>query len=183
MLSSPTTAPFQGQYAVDPDHSSFAFAVRHMGVSTFRGSFSGVTAEVSADERGVLRIAGEVPVEGLSVRAPHELRTHLLGEDFFDAARHPAIAFEAGGVAPSGDGTLTAAGRLTIRDVTREVVARGTWSGPVEDPFGGVRGALELSATVDRRDFGMSWNLRLPKGGDALGNEVTITAQLELVGR
>lgn len=175
------TSPLSGSYTVDPDHSTFGFAVRHMGISTFRGAFTGVSAVVEAGPSG-LTISGSAPVEGIDVRSPLDLRTHLLSEDFFDAARHPRILFAS--AVPAGlreDGTVEVPGTLTIRNVSREVVASGTWTAPVEDPFGGVRAAVELRAVVDRRDFGMTWQLPLPKGGDALGTQVEITAHLELV--
>jgi polyisoprenoid-binding protein YceI len=175
------TAPLVGSYTVDPDHSTFGFAVRHMGISTFRGAFTGVSAVVDADPSG-LTLSGSVPVEGIDVRSPLDLRSHLLSEDFFDVARHPQILFAS--AAPAvlhEDGTLEVRGTLTMRNVSREVVATGTWTAPVEDPYGSVRAAIELRAVVDRRDFGMTWQMPLPKGGDALGAEVEITAHLELI--
>lgn len=177
-----TTTASPAIYDVDADHSSVGFAVRHMSVSTFRGTFADVDATVVADADG-LHIEGTAPVEGISVRSPVDLRNHLLGEDFFDAARHPVIAFSATDVLHTPDGSIRARGRLTIRNVCREVELTGSYAEPVEDPFGGVRGALDLQTTVDRRDYGMTWNLPLPKGGDALGTEVAITAHLELVAR
>ncbi len=181
-VTSTPTPPFTGSYTVDPDHSSFGFAVQHMTVSTFRGTFEGISAEAVADADGALRISGTAPVEGLSVRSPLDLRAHLLGDDFFAADRHPEISFASVGAAvPAGDGSITVPGRLTIRNVTRDVVATGTWTPPVEDPFGAIRAALELHAAIDRRDFGMTWNVPLPKGGDALGTQVRISAHLELV--
>ncbi len=180
-VSSHPSPVLSGSYVVDPDHSSFGFAVRHMSISTFRGAFTGVEATVEADADGAVHVAGTAPVEGLSVRSPLDLRTHLLSEDFFDAARHPEIAFVSEPSRPAADGTIVMPGRLTIRNVTRDVVARGTWTAPVEDPFGGVRAALELEVVVDRRDFGMTWNMPLPRGGDALGVDVAISAHLELV--
>jgi polyisoprenoid-binding protein YceI len=181
MTTTTHTAPLTGSYAVDPDHSTFGFAVRHMGISTFRGAFAGVSAVVDAGPSGVT-LSGTAPVEGLDVRSPLDLRSHLLSEDFFDAARHPRIMFASSiPAALREDGTVEVRGTLTIRNVAREVVATGTWTAPVEDPFGGVRAAVELRTVVDRRDFGMTWQLPLPKGGDALGTEVEITAHLELV--
>lgn len=181
MTTNTITSPLTGSYAVDPDHSAFGFAVRHMGISTFRGAFSGVSAIVDADPSG-LTISGSVGVEGIDVRSPLDLRSHLLAEDFFDAARYPQILFASAAPAvPNEDGTLEVRGTLTMRNVSREVVATGTWTAPVEDPFGGVRAAVELRAVVDRRDFGMTWQMPLPKGGDALGTEVEISVHLELV--
>ncbi len=180
-IASTLASPFTGSYTVDPDHSSFGFAVQHMTVSTFRGTFEDVEARLDVGADGSLTLEGSADVASISVRSPVDLRTHLLSEDFFDAARHPEIAFVSEPSRPAADGTIVMPGRLTIRNVTRDVVARGTWTAPVEDPFGGVRAALELEVVVDRRDFGMTWNMPLPRGGDALGVDVTISAHLELV--
>jgi polyisoprenoid-binding protein YceI len=109
------------------------------------------------------------------------LRDHLLGPEFFDAERHPAIGFESDRARLGEDGTIAVTGRLTIRNVTRAVLATGTYAAELEDPFGFTRAAIELTTTIDRRDFGMTWNVPLPKGGDALGAEVTVTVGLELL--
>ncbi|HEX8106059.1 MAG TPA: YceI family protein [Solirubrobacteraceae bacterium] len=177
----PTSSSVAASFSGDADHSSFGFAVKHMSVSTFRGAFEDVTAAVEVDEHGAIGVAGSARVESISVRSPVDLRVHLLSRDFFDAAQSPEITFRSRPAVPAADGAIELQGELTIRNVTRAVVARGTWTGPVEDPFGATRAALELSTTIDRRDYGMTWNLPLPKGGDALGNEVAITVHLELV--
>lgn len=180
-MSQVITSPLSGSYTGDADHSWFGFAVRHMTVSTFHGSFGDVTAKVLAEDDGTLLISGSADVASISVRSPVDLRTHLLGEDFFDAGRHPRITFASAPARPAADGSLTVEGELTIRNVTRPVVATGTLVGPVEDPFGGVRAFIALSATIDRRDYGMTWNMPLPRGGDALGTQVEITVHLELI--
>ncbi len=179
-MSSSTLSPVRS-YSVDRDHSSFGFAVRHMTVSTFRGTFEGVSARMTVAGDGAVAVSGEADVASLSVRTPEDLREQLLGEDFFDAARHPRITFRSVPARPGENGSITLPGELTIRNVTRPVVATGTLVGPVEDPFGGTRAALELTAVIDRRDYGMTWNMPLPKGGDALGTQVTITVHLELL--
>ncbi len=180
-MTTTLTTALSGSYSGDRDHSSFGFAVRHMTVSTFRGTFDDVSARMTVAEDGAVAVSGEADVASISVRTPVDLRSHLLGEDFFDAERHPRIAFRSAPARAAEDGSITLQGELTIRNVTRPVVATGTLVGPVEDPFGGTRAALELTATIDRRDYGMTWNMPLPKGGDALGAEVTITVHLELV--
>ena len=172
---------FTGTYAIDADHSSAAFAVRHIGISTFRGAFTGMSGTVVVDGQGRLVISGSVPVEGLSVTSPVDLRAHLLGEDFFDAANQPQITFAGRPAELGADGRISVAGELTMRNVTRPVGATGIYTAPVEDPFGGVRAAIELRTTIDRRDYGMTWNMPLPKGGDALGHEVELTVHLELL--
>ena len=104
----------------------------------------------------------------------------MRGADFFDADTYPQITFRSTGVELGEDGSASVAGELTIRGVSRSVAARGTYQPPTEDPFGTYRAGLELRATVDRRHWDMNWQVPLPDGGDALGWEVEITAQLEL---
>ena len=176
-----STRPFAGTFVVDPVHSSVEFAVRHMGVSLFRATFEELSARLVAGDAQV-RLEGSAPVESVSIRTPREFRDHVVyGADFFDARNHPEIKVTADDVALNDDGTATVRGELTIRGTTRPVTATGTYHAPVEVLGGQVRGALELTATVDRRDWGMDWQAPLPSGGDALGNEVQLSAHLELV--
>jgi polyisoprenoid-binding protein YceI len=173
--------PSVGVYELDAVHSTVQFAVRHVLVSTFRGSFSDVTAQLTVDDDGV-GLVGRVPVESISIVEPVEFRDHVVrGADFFDAASFPAVVFRSTGVELDGHGDATVAGTLTIRGVSRPVTARGTYSPPRADPFGNVRAGLELRAVIDRRSWGMTWQMALPDGGDALGWDVEITAQLEFV--
>lgn len=175
------TQPFAGKFEADPVHSSFGFAVRHMGVSTFRGTLGDVSARLRPTENAGLQLEGEAPVESISITAPSEFRAHVLGEDFFHAEAHPTVAFRSDDVRLAADGGAQVRGRLTIKDVTREVVAVGSYDAPAEDPYGSQRGALTLEVTIDRRDFEMRWNSALPSGSDALGHEVKLTVELELV--
>src|SRR5439155_1763435 len=126
------TQPLNGTFKADPVHSSFGFAVRHMGVSTFRGTFSDVDATL-AD--GVLD--GRAKVESISIVSPADFRAHVLGEDFFAADAHPEVTYRSTAVDLADDGTATVRGELTIKGITREVVATGTWTPPAEGPWGG----------------------------------------------
>ena len=182
MSPAATLSPFTGTYSADPDHSSVGFAIRHMSVATFRGSFSDVEASVALADDGSLSLSGTAKVRSISIVSPVEFRNHVLGADFLDARRHPVIVFRSDPAPVGEDGSIAVDGQLTIRNVTRAVVATGTWSAPVEDPYGNMRAGVELTTTVDRRDYGMTWNAPLPKGGAALGTRVTLTAHLELVG-
>jgi polyisoprenoid-binding protein YceI len=182
MTPSAAVAPFTGTYSADVDHSFVGFSVLHMGVSTFRGSFSDVSASVAVDDDGALTLHGSAQARSVSIVSPPEFRSHVLGEDFFDAERHPAIVFASRPAHPAEDGTITVEGSLTVRNVTRDIVATGTWRPPLEDLYGKMRAGIELTTTIDRRDYGMAWNAPLPKGGDALGTCVTLTVHLELIG-
>jgi polyisoprenoid-binding protein YceI len=175
------THPFTGTFVADPDHSSFVFAVKHMKVSTFRASFGDVDARLVADEAR-LSLEGRARVDSVSITNPPEFREHVVnGEEFFDGRNHPEITFRSDRIELSDDGTAQAEGELEIRGISRPVTAAGSHQPPVEDPYGSARTAIELAATVDRRDWGMNWQMPLPKGGDVLGYEVELTVQLELI--
>lgn len=101
----------------------------------------------------------------------------MLGEQFFDADAHPQITFSSDDVVLDEDGTATVDGALTIKGTTRAITAHGTWSPPAADPMGKTRSHLALEATIDRRDYGITWDAPLPNGGSVLADEVTITAE------
>jgi polyisoprenoid-binding protein YceI len=178
---STATQPITGTYAADPVHSSFQFAVKHMKVATFRAGFDDVSARLVAGDHGV-QLEGRAKVESVTVTNPPELREHLVNStDFFDAGNHPEIVFASQRVDLAGDGTATVEGELTIKGITKPVTAKGTYQEPVQDPYGGTRTALELTATLDRREWEMNWQAPLPSGDDVLAWDVTLTVNLELV--
>lgn len=172
-----TTLP-AGTWNLDPVHSQVGFAVDYM-IGTFRGSFSPVTATLEVGEDGTGRLRGSAPVNGVKVQ-DENLTSHLQSPEFFDAERTPQITFESSKIERSGD-ELTVEGDLTIRGITLPVQAKGTITDPADDPFGGVRFATHLEATVDRTKFGLKWNNPLPNGKPALANAVTLIADLYLV--
>jgi polyisoprenoid-binding protein YceI len=174
------TTSLSGSYAADPIHSSVGFAVRYMGVSTFRATFDTVSARLEARPDGVA-LTGAADVESVSIHAPERFRAHVLGEEFFAADAHPQITFSAGEVMLHEDGTATVHGALTIKGTTQPVTANGNWSSPAPDPTGQSRSHLALEATINRRDYGITWDAPLPNGGSAWADEVTIKVELALV--
>ena len=171
---STATQPLAGTFAADPVHSSFQFSVKHMKVATFRAGFDEVEATL-AD--GVLE--GRAKVESISVTNPPELREHLVNSPDFFAGQD--IVFRSTAIELADDGTAKVEGDLTIKGITKPVTATGTYQAPVQDPYGGVRSALELTATLDRRDWEMNWQAPLPSGEDVLAWDVTLSVNLELV--
>jgi polyisoprenoid-binding protein YceI len=173
---STATLPFQGTFTADPIHSSFGFAVKHMGVQTFRGTLDDVDATLVD---GVL--TGRARVESISIRQPEDFRNHVLSDEFFAAEKHPEVSFRSTSIDLADDGTATVRGELTIKGITNEVVATGTWTPPTQAPWGDAQIAgLELAADIDRTQFGMTWNAPLPKGGNILAEKVTLSIHLEL---
>ena len=171
-----TSTPLAGTYTADPIHSSFGFAVRYQGVSLFKGTLNEVAATLTDG-----RLEGSAKVESISIRTPEQFRAHVLSEEFFDAANHPEVKFVSTDLDLSDDGSAKVAGELTIKGITRPVEATGTWTTPAADAFGNSRGHLNLDAVVDRTEFDMNWNMQLPSGEPALGNDVTLKAELTLV--
>jgi len=172
--------PFEGTYELDPNHSSFQFEIEHLNLSTFRASFAEIDARLVAHE-GAVVLEGEARAASISIVDP-AFREHVVhGDDFFEADAHPVLTFRSTRVELGDDRTATVSGELAIRGVTGNVEASGTFAPPTTDPFGRSRAGLELRATVDRRTWGLNWQVPLPDGSDALGWEVEITAHLELV--
>ena len=174
------TEQFTGVFNSDPSHSSFEFGVKHMKVANFRSRFADVTAQLTGDDSGI-KLVGSAQVDSISIQNPPEFRAHVVGAEFFDADNHPEIAFNSTGLDVADDGTLSLEGELTIRGITKPLTAKGEYQEPIEDPYGFTRTAMELHATVDRRDFAMNWQAPLPKGGDVLGYDVDISVHLELI--
>jgi len=170
-----------GIYELDRAHSTVQFAVRHVGVSSFRASFGEIDARLVL-ENGSAELEASAVVESVSIADPPEFREHVVrGDDFFAAGEHPLLTFRSTRIELDDEGRATVSGALVVRGVSAPVGASGTFSAPTEDAFGGIRVGLELEATIDRRAWGMNWQLPLPNGGDTLGWEVAITAHLELV--
>jgi polyisoprenoid-binding protein YceI len=176
-LATARTIP-TGAWTADALHSSVGFSVKHMIVSTFRGGFSSFDARLVSDEAGRVALAGAVRSASIDTRDPN-LTGHILSEEFLSADQNPEITFEATEVRRDGE-RVEFVGQLTIKGITHPLSATGTIADPVDDPFGGVRLGLGLEATIDRRAYEMNWNTALPGGGLALGNDLTLSVQLEL---
>jgi polyisoprenoid-binding protein YceI len=168
-----------GTWSLDKVHSTAAFSVRHI-VSTFRAGFNDIDASLETVD-GRPRLVGTVKVASVDSR-DENLDAHLQSPEFFDAERHPEIRFESDRIERDGD-EVVVYGDLTIKGITREVVGRGTVTGPTEDPYGNQKLGIELAAVVDRNEYGIEWNAPLPKGGNVLADDVTLAVHLELLGQ
>jgi polyisoprenoid-binding protein YceI len=161
-----------GTWRLDTVHSSVGYAVRHSGVSLFKGGVNEFDATLEA---GILR--GFASVASITVD-DENLQGHLLSPEFFDAERFPRVAFESTSIRRHGD-ALTVEGELELRGQKQPVTLTGTIAGPVAGPAAEKLG-VSLETTIDRTTFGMTWNMELPGGGSILDNKVRLTADLEL---
>jgi polyisoprenoid-binding protein YceI len=162
-----------GTWTSDPVHSSFGFSVRHMVVATFRGSLTDFDATLTGAEDGTARLEATGRVASV-VTADENLTGHIQSPDFFDAQRHPEVRYVSNGIELDGE-TIVVRGELTLKGVTKPLDLRGSLEGPVADKIG-----VALEGVIDRREYGLNWNAPLPTGGFAVGNDVTLTAHLEL---
>ena len=165
-----------GTWQSDPVHSSVGFAVKHV-VGTFRGTFHEFDARLS-DQSGESELSGRARVESVHV-SDENLYAHLLSPEFFDAEQHPEIIFESKRIERDGN-QVTIDGELTVKGVTKEVVARGEIAGPAAGPDADRLG-IDLETIVDRHEFGLDWQMDLPGGGKTLGDDVTLTVHVELI--
>lgn len=170
---------FEGTYRAQSTASTFAFGVRHSAAFWFRGAFADVTATLRGDGDALV-LEGAARVASISIVDPPEMRASVLGDQFFDAERHPQVGFRSVDMRLADDGGVEVDGKLTIRGVTRPVAAVGHLSPPRQAGFGEVAG-VDLRATIDRRDFGFDWQAELPGGNEAVGWEVEVNIDLLLL--
>jgi len=163
-----------GTWNVDGVHSSVAFEVNYLGVATFSGAVKDFQATLADG-----LISGSAKIASLETK-DENLHAHLLAPDWFDAERFPEVSFAS--TAVSGEGTqVEFEGTVTIKGVTQPATLTGTITGPVTDPYGNSRYGLQLETTVDRTQFGLTWNAPMPDGSKALSDNVTLKADLSLV--
>ncbi len=172
-MSTTTTDAPAGTWQLDPVHSTVGFEVAYLG-GRFKGQFREVEATLEVAETGTL--TGTATVASVDVK-DENLAAHLQSPDFFDAERHPRIAFRATGLRFDGE-QVTGQGEITIKGETKPLEVAGTHVGPIQDAYGNDRVRITLNATLDRTDFGVDWNTPLPSGEPALANEVAIVGEL-----
>ena len=168
-----------GTWTVDPIHSTIGFEVKHFGISTFRGRFTGYEGTIETGDGTLERVEGTVRVDSVDVRDA-QLAGHLQSEDFFDAASHPEIAFASTGVRQV-DGRFELDGDLTIRGVTRPVTLAVEVDGAGEDPYGGTRLSLAGKGEIDRFDYSIPFSAKTPSGALVAGEKVRLVLSVEAV--
>jgi polyisoprenoid-binding protein YceI len=173
-MSTTTTTEQQatGTFTADPVHSRIGFEVPY-AVATFSGEVTDFTATFVDGH-----LEGSARIESITLK-DETLQAHVLSPEFFDAERHPVLTFS-GDLDRDGD-RATIVGEITMKGITHPATLEGTIVGPTVDHFGATRIGLTLETVVDRTAFDMKWNMPLPNGEPALGNEVTLKADLTLV--
>lgn len=170
-----------GTWKLDPAHSEVSFSVKHLKISKVRGTFETfdvtiVTAEDPQDS------TIEAVIDVASVNTGQEARdNHLRSSDFFLAEEHPQLIFRSTSIEATDGDDFTVQGNLTLRGVTLPVTLKGEFGGLITDPYGNVKAGATVTTTINRQDYGVSWNAALEAGGFTLGDDVKISIDLEVV--
>jgi polyisoprenoid-binding protein YceI len=168
---------------IDPVHSVAEFKVKHMMISNVKGQFTGVSGTLTLDEADVTKSKIDAIIDAASINTREPDRDkHLKSADFFDVEKFPTLAFKSGRVTRKGEEEFAVEGDLTILGVTRHVVfAVEGPTAPGKDPWGNTRIGISATTKINRKDYGLTWNAALETGGILVGDEVTITLDVQFV--
>jgi polyisoprenoid-binding protein YceI len=168
-------------FAIDPVHSSIGFKIKHMVISKVRGSFGQFEGIIEFDEvdPALGSVSATITMDSIDT-GDQKRDEHLRDADFFNTAEFPTMTFSSKEITKDGD-DWQLKGNLTLHGVTRPVALKLEYNGSVDDPWGNHRVGFAAEGKIDRRDFGISWNNTLDKGGLALGNDVMIQMEIEAI--
>jgi polyisoprenoid-binding protein YceI len=171
-----------GDYTLDPAHTRLGFVARHAMVTKVRGSFHDLEGTIHIDGANPANSSGTVTIRAKSVDTGHPDRdAHLRSNDFFAMDEHPEITFVSTAVEPIDASTYRVTGDLAIRGVTHPVTIDFAFTGQATDPFGNQRVGLEGSVTVNRKDWGVSWNAALEAGGLLVSEKATLELDVSAI--
>lgn len=169
-------------WEIDAAHSQATFSVKHMMISTVRGHFEVLSGKLHIDEEHPENSWVEAEVDAASINTRDARRDgHLRSPDFFDVEKYPAITFKSTKVTPLGNNQYRVTGNLTMHGVTREETFHADYSGQVKDLYGMQRAAFSVKGKINRKDFGLNWNVALETGGVLVGEDVNIEIDLAAV--
>ncbi|HET6214827.1 MAG TPA: YceI family protein [Micromonosporaceae bacterium] len=173
--------PAPGRFVLDPQHTRVGFLARHLMVSKVRGSFTGVSGEITvAEDPTASSVTAVMDAATITTGTP-DRDTHLRSADFLDVETHPVLTFTSKRQTNHDDTSFTLVGDLTIKNVTREVPLRVEFEGHTINPWGKEVIGFTARTEIDREDFGMTWNVALETGGVLVGRKVTIEIEAEAI--
>ncbi|MBB5330929.1 YceI family protein [Tunturiibacter gelidoferens] len=182
-MSTTVATPAITTWNVDSTHSVVEFKIKHMMISNLKGNFTSVTGTLSLDENDLTQSSVEAAIEIASIHTRDEGRdAHLKGADFFDAEQFPTMQLKSTHIALKSDGEVVVTGDLMIKGVTHSVQFAVEGPSPAtKDPWGNTRIGLSATTKINRKDFGLTWNAALEAGGLMVGEDVSITLDLEFL--
>lgn len=170
------------RWEIDSSHSSVHFSVRHLVIAKVRGTFARWSGTVQVPDGDFSKATVDVTVDASSIATGVDQRdAHLKSADFFDVAEYPELRFVGKRVRPRSGADIDVVGDLTIKGITREVVLHVEQLGQAKDPWGNLRAAFSAKTSIDRKDFGLTWNQVLETGGVMVGDRIEIEAEIQAV--
>ncbi|MDQ0189203.1 YceI family protein [Alicyclobacillus cycloheptanicus] len=167
-------------WIVDPTHSSIEFSTKHMMVTTVKGQFTEFSADIQADPTDLTDAQISFTINTASVDTRNADRdAHLRGADFFDVEHYPNMTFKATKIVAKGNNRYDVTGDLTIRDVTKPVTFDMTFEGQYKDPWGNMKAGFTGGTTINRKDWGLNWNVALEAGGFLVSEQVKISLDIQ----
>jgi polyisoprenoid-binding protein YceI len=169
-------------WTIDSAHSEINFSVRHMMIATVRGRFEKFSGTVDFNEDEPARSRVEVQIDAKSINTRESQRDgHLKSPDFLDVEKYPYIKFQSKSIEIKNRNHALITGDLTIRDITREVVLDTHYAGMAKSPYGSTNAGFNASTRINRKDWGLSWNVALETGGVLVGEEIKIDIDMEII--
>lgn len=169
------------KWVIDPTHSEVAFKIKHLMISNVKGNFSEFEATALTDGDDFSSAEIDVKINTASINTGVADRDgHLKSPDFFDAEKYPAMTFKSKSFSGSGD-EYVLEGDFTIKDVTKPVSLNVEFGGLMTDPWGNVKAGFTIEGKINRKDFGLNWNAALEAGGVLVGEEVKLSAEIEML--
>lgn len=169
-------------WTIDPAHSQITFSVRHMMISNVHGRFEKFTGTINFNEQEPVKSTAEVQIDAASINTREEQRDgHLKSPDFLNAAEFPFITFKSTRVEKIDDHHGKLYGDLTIRNVTKPVVLDVEYAGTAKNPWGKTSAGFSASTQLNRKDFGLEWNMALETGGWLVGDIINVNIELEII--
>jgi polyisoprenoid-binding protein YceI len=169
-------------WKIDPAHSENSFSIRHLMIANVRGRFEAFDGMVEFSEDNPLDASVEIEIDAASINTRESKRdAHLRSADFFDAEKFPYLRFKSKRIVLVGDSHGHVTGDLTIRDVTREVTLDVQYNGKMKSPYDFYSAGFSATTTINRKDWGLTWNVALETGGFLVGDEVKINLELEII--
>ncbi|MGQ0600208.1 MAG: YceI family protein [Anaerolineales bacterium] len=169
-------------WQIDPSHTRANFTARHMMIANVHGHFDKVTGTVDFNEDAPEKSHVDIQIDASSIDTRDEKRDgHLKSPDFLDVANHPFLTFKSKRAQKTGEDTGKLVGDLTIRGVTREVTLDVEYNGHAKSPWGAVSAGFTAATKVNRKDWGLNWNVALETGGWLVSDDVKINLEIEIV--
>ncbi len=175
-------APTATTWKIDPTHTHVEFSVRHLMITTVKGRFADITGTVKSDDADPAKGEVDITIGVASIDTREAQRdAHLRSVDFFHSDEFPTMTFRSKRIENVRGERFELVGDLTIRGVSKEVVLDVNSEGRVKDPWGGDRAGFSATTKIKRSEFGLTWNQLLESGGVAVGDDIKITIDAELV--